>query len=276
MVDVIEPEATLDAQPVLIRRAVASRHVTDLVVLDVIGDLAADPAVRAHAVDPAVDLRMADACSSTIEDGIRAPVGQAWTHSPQATVLPPIGSSMSNTIFEPTLRYAMPMTSLTCTAAGAHVQIAVDAGVQVHRHRGVAEVGRRARAFREARAAHAHPVRPLPQLGSWCATARSGWSASSSSMTIFRAVCPADAVTTFMPAAGLRMQDAASTRSPSISTMQARQLPSARIAGLGQPAQVRDVSSLTFGHLPDGLAGPRLDLAAVERELDGISHDGLT
>ena len=37
-----------------------------------------------------------------------------------------------------------------------------------------------------------------------------------------------EAVTTFMPAAGLRMQDAASTRSPSISTMQARQLPSAR------------------------------------------------
>ena len=33
---------------------------------------------------------------------------------------------------------------------------------------------------------------------------------------------------TFMPLAGLRMQLAASTRSPSISTMQARQLPSGR------------------------------------------------
>ncbi len=48
-------------------------------------------------------------------------------------------------------------------------------------------------------------------------------------MTIFRAVLArSDAVTTFMPAAGFLMQDAASTRSPSISTMQARQLPSAR------------------------------------------------
>jgi hypothetical protein len=37
-----------------------------------------------------------------------------------------------------------------------------------------------------------------------------------------------DAVFTVMPFAGLRMQLAASTRSPSISTMQARQLPSAR------------------------------------------------
>ena len=48
-------------------------------------------------------------------------------------------------------------------------------------------------------------------------------------MTIFRAVfARSEAVTTFMPAVGLRMHDAASTRSPSISTMQARQLPSAR------------------------------------------------
>ena len=48
-------------------------------------------------------------------------------------------------------------------------------------------------------------------------------------MTILRAVrARSDAVTTFIPGAGLRMQEAASTRSPSISTMQARQLPSAR------------------------------------------------
>jgi hypothetical protein len=36
------------------------------------------------------------------------------------------------------------------------------------------------------------------------------------------------ALLTFIPAVGLRMQEAASTRSPSISTMQARQLPSGR------------------------------------------------
>ena len=48
-------------------------------------------------------------------------------------------------------------------------------------------------------------------------------------MTILRAVLArSEAVVTFMLGAGLRMQDAASTRSPSISTMQARQLPSAR------------------------------------------------
>ena len=42
------------------------------------------------------------------------------------------------------------------------------------------------------------------------------------------ALARSDAVFTFMPAVGVRMQLAASTRSPSTSTMQARQLPSGR------------------------------------------------
>jgi hypothetical protein len=63
----------------------------------------------------------------------------------------------------------------------------------------------------------------------WCATSRSGWSASSSSITILRAVfARSEAVVTFMPGLGLRIQLATRTRSPSTSTMQARQLPSAR------------------------------------------------
>ena len=48
-------------------------------------------------------------------------------------------------------------------------------------------------------------------------------------MTSRRAVVARSlAVVTTMPGVGLRMHDAASTRSPSISTMHARQLPSAR------------------------------------------------
>jgi len=62
-----------------------------------------------------------------------------------------------------------------------------------------------------------------------CEVARAGWSASSSSKTMARDFfVRSEAVATFIPAAGLRMQEAASTRSPSISTMQARQLPSGR------------------------------------------------
>ena len=59
---------------------------------------------------------------------------------------------------------------------------------------------------------------------------RAGWSASSSSMTPSRAsrARAESALLTTMPGAASRMQLAASTRSPSTSTMQARQLPSAR------------------------------------------------
>ncbi len=62
-----------------------------------------------------------------------------------------------------------------------------------------------------------------------CAADCAGWSATSSSITSRRArAARSVAVETTMPGVGLRMQDAASTRSPSISTMQARQLPSGR------------------------------------------------
>src|SRR3990172_1338726 len=57
---------------------------------------------------------------STMDFGMSAPVGHAWTHSPQAThVDSPIGSSKSNTTLDPMLRNAIPMTSLTCTSRHA-------------------------------------------------------------------------------------------------------------------------------------------------------------
>ncbi len=71
-------------------------------------------------------------------------------------------------------------------------------------------------------------------LSGSCATSIAGWSVSSSSATILRAVLARSVwVLTFMPGVGVRMQLAASTRSPSISTMQTRQLPSGRYPGLG-------------------------------------------
>ena len=53
--DVVEAEAALDAQPLVIGGAVAPFDVHDLVVLDVVRDLAADAAIRAHRRDLAVD-----------------------------------------------------------------------------------------------------------------------------------------------------------------------------------------------------------------------------
>ena len=65
-------------------------------------------------------------------------------------------------------------------------------------------------------------------VGSWL-VARAGWSATSSSMTMLRAfVARSVLVWTFIPTAGRRLQEGARVRSPSMSTMQTRQLPSAR------------------------------------------------
>ena len=56
VVDVVEPEPPLDAEPVVVGRAVAAVDVEDAVRLDLEGDLAADPAIGAEAVDLAVGL----------------------------------------------------------------------------------------------------------------------------------------------------------------------------------------------------------------------------
>src|ERR1700716_276239 len=54
--DIVEAEPALDAQAVLVGRAVLAAHVSELVVLDVVGELAADAAIGADAVDRAVGL----------------------------------------------------------------------------------------------------------------------------------------------------------------------------------------------------------------------------
>src|SRR3546814_10004604 len=61
--------------------------------------------------------------SSSRLASISAPVGQACTHSPQATQVDwPIGSSKSKITLAPWLRKAMPMTSFTCTSRQARTQ----------------------------------------------------------------------------------------------------------------------------------------------------------
>ena len=146
-------------------------------------------------------------------------------------MLAPIGSSKSKTIFEPMPRQAMPMTSLTCTSRQARTQRLQ--WMQASRLTRIAGwLGSGATAGRHGsrlsvtsmRSAHCHSLESC-----WCATSRAGWSATSISITIRReARARSVAVCTTMPGAARRWHEAASTRSPSTSTMHARQLPSAR------------------------------------------------
>src|SRR3546814_8302396 len=52
-------------------------------------------------------------------------------------------------------------------AAGTHTEIAIDAGIQVHRHRGMAEVGLPLLAHREAALGDADVGSPVPELALW-------------------------------------------------------------------------------------------------------------
>src|SRR5262249_50710344 len=44
------------------------------------------------------------------------------------------------------------------------------------------------------------------------------------------------------------------------------------VAGLGRVAQMRDVGAVPVRHLPDGLIGAGLDLAAIEGEFHALAH----
>src|SRR5262249_429144 len=202
--------------------AVAAGEGEDLAVLDLKGEREAEAEMGDQVTAGGAGLAVEELASSTRVDGISAPVGQACTHSPQATqVEAPIGSSKSNTIFSVWPRPAMPMTSLTCTSRQARThrlqwmqasRLTAMAGWlrsgsgAPRRGKGLVSTFWRVAVFQNS------------ESGS-CAMSCAGWSAMSSSTTMRRAVLARSVwVFTFMPGVGLRMQLAASTRSPSIST----------------------------------------------------------
>src|SRR5437879_4520160 len=69
MDDIVEAETALYAEPVLIRRSVAAVDRNDLVILDLVGELAADTAIGADAVDFAVGCVGVDALGIDLARG---------------------------------------------------------------------------------------------------------------------------------------------------------------------------------------------------------------
>ena len=208
--------------------------------------------------------------ASTSVAGISAPVGQACTHSPQATqVEAPIGSSKSNTIFSPWPRPAMPMTSLTCTSRQARTQRLH--WMQASRLTAMAGwlrsgVGRMALAEAAGRDVHAVGPGPEFRLRIVRGLARGlvghqqlehhlprGLGALGDGLHLHAfarladAACGQHALALDLDHAGAAIAVGA-------------------VAGLGRIAQMRDVGAEALGHLPDGLAVARLDFLAVEDE----------
>ena len=143
MMDVVEAEAALDAEPVVIGRAVAALGVDDLLVLDLIGDLAADAAEGAQRIDLPVGID--DAGLVLVEHHRRHQrAGRAGLHAfaagdagrfPHRIV--EVEHDLGVVI---AIGHADHVVDLDL-AAGAHAQAALDAGVEIDAHRRMAGIG---------------------------------------------------------------------------------------------------------------------------------------
>ena len=170
VLDVVGAEAAFDAQAVVVRRAVAAFGVDDLVPLDLVADLAAHAAVRAQAVHGAVGPH--DPALRVVEVGRRhqRPRG-AGLHALAAGHAGALPHGVVEIEHRAALGGAVGHADHVVDlhlAAGAHAQVALDAGVHVDAHRGVAGVGVpmrlvRARHGGEAALGDAGALGPAPE-----------------------------------------------------------------------------------------------------------------
>ena len=178
--------------------------------------------------------------SSTTVAGISAPVGQAchaFATGHAGAVAHRVVEIEDRIGVMASPRHADHIVHLNL-AAGPHAQPALDAGIQIDGHRHVAVIQKRdplALQRRKPALGHAGRVRHVPQMRrpvmrfGLCRLVGRSISTTVRRALTLRSFCDC----TTMSSVGRRMQDAASTRSPSISTMQARQLPSGRYPGAG-------------------------------------------
>src|SRR6516225_8366428 len=165
--DVVEAEAALDAEPVLVCRSVAAGDVKKLVVLDVISELATDAAIRTDAIDRAV--RFPGKHIARVDQRRRHQrAGRTGLHAFAAGD----ASRSAHRVVEiehdllavAAAGHADDVIDLDFTA-GADTQIAMNAGIEIDRHRRVRTVGRWRLTTRKAALRDLKPRRDLPQFG---------------------------------------------------------------------------------------------------------------
>src|ERR1700730_3826730 len=165
IVDVVEAEAALDAKPILVRRAVVAGDVEELVVLDLIGELAADATIGANAIHAPVGKfgahvrrvhhrRRHQRAGGTGLHALAAGHARGDAHG---------GVEVEHDLLvDAAAGHADYVVDLHL-AASTHTEIAVDAGIEVHGHCGMAAVGRGRAALGEAAHVAPHAVGPRPE-----------------------------------------------------------------------------------------------------------------
>src|SRR6266550_9119525 len=143
--NVIEAEAALDTEPVLIGRPVLAGDIEQLVVFDVIGELTANAAIRTHAVDRPVGFGGKD---------IALVDQRRWHQRTGRTGLHAFATGDTSRSAHRIVKIEHDFLAVTATGhadhivdldftAGADTQIALDAGIEIDRHRRVRPVWRR-------------------------------------------------------------------------------------------------------------------------------------
>ena len=223
---VVESVAPLDAKAPGVGRAIAPFDADDPFVLHVVGELAADAAIRADRIHLPV---RGDGGPAS---GRRERTGRAGANAFAARDAAARAHRVAEIEHDPRLLAAMGEADHVVDlhfAAGTDAARALDAGVQVDGDRRVRQVRSRGRPRARSETRRPEALSPSAPARNRCAAASADGPRTAvrapSSASAAHAGCPS---ITSMPGVGWRQHDAASTRSPLISTTQARQLPSGR------------------------------------------------
>ncbi len=272
MMDVVEAEAALDAEPVVIGRAVAALGVDHLLVLDLIGDLAADAAERAQRIHLPVGI--GDAGLVLVEHHRRHQrAGRAGLHAfaaGHAGRFPHRIVEVEHDLGLVTaIGHADHVVDLDL-AAGAHAQPALDAGIEIDAHRRMAGVGLPAFRGREPALGHLDLFGPVPEfrIGIVRGLARRLVGDQKLHHHLLRRDRARAGRFHLHADAGRALAGGRQHALAFDLDHAGAAIAVGPVVGFGRIAQMRDFVALAFCHLPDGLAVGGLDLLAVEFELD--------
>ena len=277
---VVEAEPSLHAKTVVVGGAVAALHRGDAVIPYLVGDLAADPAVGTYAfhlveLEPAIDAGLVDErCLHQCSRRTRLDAFSAGDAGARAHLVVEVEDDLRS---DAAVGHADDVVDLHL-AARPHAQVAVDAGVEVDPHRGMAGVGGDRGTAREAAFGDVQALGPLPQP-------RIVLVRDLTRRLVGHQHLHHHPARRFRPLGGGVHHQA--RRRPALARCGEHPLSldlhHARaavavgpVAGLVRVAQMRDVGAETMRDLPDRLAVERLDLAAVEGESNRFIHRGFS
>ena len=276
VVRIIEAEAALDAEPVVIGRPVLALDRDNTVLADLIGQLTADPAIGTDAVDLPVGGVGIDAVG--IDQGRRHQrAGRAGLHAFAAgdagAVAHRVVEIEDDLFMVATRRHTDHVVDLDF-AAGADAEIALDAGVELHRHRRMAAVGRRRRVAREAAVRDAERVGPLPEPGSGIVRRRPRGLVPDQQLEHHLARKAGALARGLHLHAWRRLAHAGRGEHALAFDLDhaGAAIAVGAVAGFRQPAEMRDLDALPVGNLPDRLARFGRHLGPVEKEADRFGH----